>query len=144
MNRPTHFSGAIAQGPGSVETVDADKILNAVEDNGKTLFLGADSGISITLPRPQAGLRFEFVIAVAPSVDYVITTHSGDNVMIGGINELEVDTGDDGPYSAGAGTLTFVAALAVVGDSVSMVCDGTSWYLTGQTHADGGITLSAT
>lgn len=143
--RPTHIGGAIAQGPSSVETVDAaTRSLKAEDDNGKTIILGSDAGIAITLPRPERGLRFDFRIGVAPSSDYTIATHGGDNVMVGGINELEVDTADDGPYSSGADTLTFVSGLAVVGDRVSMVSDGTNWYLTGQTNADGGITLTAT
>ena len=62
--------------------------------------------------------------------------------MIGGINELEVDTSDDGPYDANADTLNFVASVAVVGDFVILESDGTSWYYHGQTNADGGVTTS--
>ena len=62
--------------------------------------------------------------------------------MIGGINELEVDTSSDGPYDANADTFNFVANIAVVGDRVKMVSDGTSWYYIGQTNADGGVTTS--
>jgi hypothetical protein len=139
----THFSGPLALGPGSVETLAADKALTA-DDNGMTFFIGRlGGGLSFQLPAPVAGMRFDFIVRLAPSTDYVITTDEGEEIMIGGINELEVDTDDDGPYSSGAHTLTFVASVAVVGDRVSMISDGTNWYLTGQTNADGGITLSS-
>ncbi|MCG7931969.1 MAG: hypothetical protein N0E44_18205 [Candidatus Thiodiazotropha lotti] len=143
--RPTHIGGAIAQGIGSVESVSAAvRALDAVDDNGKAIVLGSDAGIALTLPRPKSGLRFRFIIGVAPSADYTIATHGGDNVLFGGINELEVDTTEDGPYASGADTLTFVSGIAVEGDYVEMLCDGTNWYLNGQTNADGGITFATT
>jgi len=74
----------------------------------------------------------------------VIVTNGGADIIIGGINELEVDTGDDGPYDANADTVNLVASVAVVGDWIEMVSDGTSWYMTGQTNADGGVTTSTT
>lgn len=139
----THFSGPIALGAGSVETLIAARALTA-DDNGKTFLLGLAGGFPVTLPAPAAGMRFKFIVSVAPTTAYVITTNGGDNIMIGGVNELEVDTADDGPYSANADTLNFVASVAVVGDFVEMFSDGTSWYFNGQTNADGGITLSTT
>jgi hypothetical protein len=83
-------------------------------------------------------------VAIAPTTAYVITTNGGDDILIGGVNELEVDTADDGPYDDDADTINFVANTAVVGDFVEMESDGTSWYFHGQTNADGGITTSTT
>lgn len=54
------------------------------------------------------------------------------------------DTGDDGPYDNNGDTITFVDGVAVVGDYVEMISDGTSWYVTGQTNADGGVTIAGT
>ena len=42
-----------------------------------------------------------------PNTPYTIVTDSSENVLHGGINELEVDTNDDGPYDADADTITF-------------------------------------
>lgn len=126
-----------------VETLAAAKTLTAA-DSGKTFFLGLAGGFTVTLPAPAAGLQFKFIVSVAPTTAYIIVTNGGANIMIGGINELEVDTGDDGPYDDNADTLNFVASTAVVGDYVEMISNGTSWYFHGQTNADGGITTATT
>jgi len=126
----------------SVADLTAASTLTAA-DSGKTLFLNSATEFATTLPAPAAGLRFRFVVKAAPaSASYTVVTASSANVLIGGINELEVDTGDDGPYIADGDTITFVDGTAVVGDYVDLVSDGTSWYVSGQAKADGGITLT--
>lgn len=124
-------------------TLDKARTLTA-SDSGTTFYLALAGGFTVTLPAPAEGLKFKFVVAVAPTTAYVITTNGGADIMIGGVNELEVDTGDDGPYDDNADTLNFVANIAVKGDFVEMESDGTSWYYRGQTNADGGITTSTT
>ncbi len=126
---------------GSAEVLAAAKTLDA-DDNGKTFFLGLAGGFTVTLPSPVLGYEVEFIVSVAPTTAYVIATASGADVMVVGINELEVDTADDGPYDDNADTLNFVASTAVVGDRVKFKCDGTKWYGIGQTNADGGITTA--
>lgn len=106
------------------------------------LMLSLAGGFTATLPAPAKGLRFKFIVAIAPTTAYIVKTDGAANVLIGGVNELEVDTGDDGPYIADGDTITFVANTAVVGDYVEMTSDGTSWYVRGQANADGGITLT--
>ena len=126
-----------------VETVAAANTILAAE-SPKIFYLNLAGGFTSTLPAPAAGLYFKFIVKTAPTTAYVITTNAGADIMIGGINELEVDTNDDGPYDNNADTLNFVASVAVVGDWVEFVSDGTSWYFTGQTNADGGVTTSTT
>ncbi len=134
----TTFSGASVL---NTEDLTATNTLTAA-DSGKILFLNAETEFATTLPAPAAGLHFKFICKAAPaSASYTIVTASS-NVMIGGINELEVDTEDDGPYIADGNTITFVDGTAVVGDWVELVSDGTSWYVTGQANADGGITIT--
>ena len=128
-------------GTARVETLAAASTLEAA-DSGKTLFLALAGGFTTTLPAPAAGLNFKFIVATSPTTAYIIVTNGGADIIIGGINELEVDTADDGPYDANADTLNLVANVAVIGDWVSFVSDGTSWYITGQTNADGGVTTS--
>jgi hypothetical protein len=132
-----------ADNSANVEVVTATNVITAAE-SGKTFFLATAGGFTSTLPAPAAGLRYKFVISVSPTTAYIIVTNGGDDIMIGGINELEVDTNDDGPYDANADTFNFVANIAVVGDWVEMISDGTSWFYTGQTNADGGVTTSTT
>lgn len=126
----------------SVEDLTAASTLTAA-DSGKTFFLNSATEFATTLPSPAAGLKFRFVVKAAPaSASYTVVTASSANIIIGGINELEVDTGDDGPYIADGDTITFADGVAVVGDYVDLVSDGTSWYVSGQAKADGGITLT--
>lgn len=117
----------------------------AYTDCGTTYFLNSATEFATTLPTPVAGCYFKFIIKAAPSgANYTIVTNGGSDILIGGVNELEVDTGDDGPYDNNADVITFIQAVAVVGDYVEMVSDGTSWYFNGQTNADGGVTTGTT
>jgi hypothetical protein len=125
------------------ETVTTTNVITAAE-SGKTFFLGTAGGFASTLPAPAAGLNYKFIVSVAPTTAYTIATNGSANIIKGGVNELEVDTGDDGPYSAVGDLISFVANVAVVGDWVSVESDGTSWFLTGQTNADGGVTIGST
>lgn len=127
---------------GVVSVTTASKTLSAAE-SGSLIVLNRAGGIAITLPAPAAGLNYHFVIGTNFTSNGTIVTNGGANIMIGGINELEVDTGDDGPSSTGADTLTFVNTADTVGDYVYMVSDGTSYFIHGQTALDGGITLTA-
>lgn len=127
------------------ETLATTDTLTASEC-GKTVFLNAAGGFQVTLPAVSgvsAGCAFRFVVKTAPTTAYVLLTgNSDEDVLIGGINELEVDTGDDGPYDASADTITFVANTAVVGDFVYMISDGSFFYVSGQANADGGVTIT--
>lgn len=112
-------------------------------DCGKTLLLTATTEFATTLPAPTANCKLRFVVKAAPaSASYTVLTASSGNVLIGGVNELEVDGGDEGPYIADGDTITFVDTVGVVGDYVEIISDGTSWYLHGQTKNDGGVTLT--
>lgn len=112
---------------------------------GKTIFLNSATEFATTLPAPVAGCYFKFIVKAAPAgANYTIVTNGGADILIGGVNELEVDTADDGPYDDNADVITFIQAVAVVGDYVEMISDGTSWYFNGQTNADGGVTTGTT
>lgn len=111
---------------------------------GKTMFLNSATEFATTLPAPAAGCYFKFIVKAAPSgAHYTIVTNGSDNILIGGINELEVDTNDDGEYDADADTITFHDSPAsAVGDYVEMISDGTSWYFTGQSNLDGAVAVT--
>jgi len=127
---------------------DATAAFTATASNcGQTYFLNAATEFQTILPamsEVSAGCAFQFIVKAAPSgASYtVITGNSDEDTLIVGINELEVDTGDDGPYDASADTITFVDGTAVVGDYVYLFTDGTMWYGRGQANADGGITVT--
>lgn len=114
-------------------------------DSGKVILLNAAGGFTVTLPTLLAGLRFRFIVKTAPTgANYIIVSASGSDVIVLSVNELETDTGDDGPYDDNADTVNFVANLAAKGDFIEMFCDGTNWYANGQTNLDGAVTSSTT
>lgn len=129
------------------EILMAAKILPPDID-GQLYFLDKATGFIVRLPRiSDAGiaLTIKFIVKTAPaSGTYVITENEEfdeNKIITNGINELDVDTNDDGPYNAGHTTVTFADGVAVAGDWIEFECDGEFWYCTGQTNADGGITL---
>jgi len=118
-------------------------------DSGKVFFLNSATEFTVTLPSVAdagAGFNCKFIVKAAPDgADYVITekTSADTNVIVtNGIVELEVDTDTDGLYNAGHTTISFADGIAVKGDWVEMLCDGTNWYAKGATNADGGATLA--
>ena len=113
-------------------------------DYGSMGVFNRAAGTAVTLPVPADGATFQFVIGTAPTTANTIATSGSANIIKGGVNELEVDTSDDGPYSAVGDLISFVANIAVVGDYADLRSDGTSWFLRGQTNADGGITIGST
>ena len=141
-----HFSGPVAAGADSYETLAAARTLVA-DDNGMTFGLALVGGFTVTLPSAAeagAGWRAKFIVTISPTTAYIITekTAVDTNVINGGINELDVDTGDDGPYTVAGTTISFAANVAVIGDYVDIFCNGLKFYITGQTNADGGIALA--
>jgi len=130
-----------------VELTEASQLTEA--DSERIFLLNATTEFTTTLPAVKdagTGWRAKIVVKTAPSgAAYVITedTTEDTNIIItNGINELEVDTADDGPYNAGHTTISFADGVAVAGDWIDIFCDGTNFYVTGQTNADGGITLA--
>jgi hypothetical protein len=131
-----------------VEVLTAAKILPP-NCNGMLYLLDRALGFTVTLPRlVNTGKRFvlKFIVKTAPaSGTYVITESAAfdtNKIITNGINELEVDTGDDGPSNTGHTTITFADGVAIAGDWIVLESDGVNWYCTGQAKADGGITLA--
>lgn len=108
------------------------------------IYLNRAGGITVTLPAPDGGLEYEFIVGTAPTTAYTVNTFGGADIIVIGVNELEVDTSDDGPRDDNADIVSFVANVALVGDFIKLKSDGTKWYGYGQTAADGGITTGTT
>lgn len=113
-------------------------------DCGKTLLLNSTTEFATTLPTPSAGCSFKFIVKAAPaSASYTIVTASSGNVFIGHVETADVaSAGGDGDSSTADDTITIVDGVAVVGDSVEMISDGTSWYYIGHAKAYNGITAA--
>lgn len=126
-----------------IEALTAAKTLVA-EDSGKLLTLGTAGGFNVTLPAPAQGLFFEFVVKVAPTTAYTITTNgTTQNVIHGQVKTGDVNSATDPDLTNGTAVdvITFVANKAVIGDRVRLICDGTLWYADITATVFDGITL---
>lgn len=129
-----------------VEDITGNKSL-AHSDSGKIFGLNLAAGFTVTLPAVAdagAGWFADFYVkTVTTSNNYIITekTASDTDVITSQFLEGEVDTGDDGPFSAGHTTITFQATPSL-GDKVSIFCDGTRFFATGITQDDAGVALA--
>ena len=113
-------------------------------DSGSVFMLNAAEGAAVTLPtvaNTSKGWNAKFIVAQAfATTDWTIVASAA--VIKGGVNELETDTGDDGPSSTGATNMHLELAAETIGDYYELVFDGTSYWLSGQTVADGALTFS--
>ena len=134
-----------------VESLTADKSLD-VYDSGKVFTLDAAGGLTVTLPAVAdagAGWFCKIIVGIAATgASYIITekTSADTDVLITQVNELETDTGDDGPSSTGHTTITLthhaVTPLTSVGDTFDIVCNGSKYFIQAIVVQDGGAALA--
>lgn len=126
-----------------VEALTTTEVLVAA-DSGKLLTLGTAGGFDTKLPAPAAGLHFTFVVKVAPTTAYTITTNgTTQNVIHGQVYTGDVNSATDPDLTNGTAVdvITFVANKAVIGDRVELICDGTLWYAKAFATVFDGITF---
>ena len=135
----THFSGPIALGSGSVEVIDAAKTISAKTDNGKTFFLDAAGGATVTLPELHVGGRYKFIVTSAfATTNWVVASSEGDNIsgnlLVAGAHVA----------AAAEDQINFVATAEGVGDWIELIADTTNsqWIVTGVGALTGGITAT--
>ena len=101
-------------------------------DAGKTYFLNAAGGFSVTLPTPRAGIGFEFIVKTAPTTDYVIETAADAKIFYGKVFTSDTNAALDATTEiGGASKILLEANTAKVGDSIEVLSDGTYWYVNG-------------
>jgi hypothetical protein len=126
-----------------VETLTAARVVTAA-DSGTTFICSGAAGKAITLPSVAdagAGFNCKFIVGQAfATTDWVITATAA--IMVGGINELEVDTSDDGPSTVAGTTINIELGAETIGDYVEFLCDGTKFFINGQSKLDGAFTLA--
>ena len=144
----THFSGPIAVGAGSVESVTANKTLTA-DDNGKRFVINVAAGCTVTLPSvangvAKSGYEVEFVIGTnVTSNTFTITEGAGDtNIIRVQTFESDVTAAGAAATSTGCTNIIFANAADTVGDGARLWCDGTNWYATPHAAADACVTVS--
>ena len=114
-----------------VEDIAAAKTLN-VKDSGKVFMINQASAYAITLPaatEAEAGWFATFILGTvaANAVTIIATDADGNNIHGHGID------GEDGAAQTvtegtGVDVITFISG-ATKGDRVSLICDGTSYYV---------------
>ncbi len=121
----TTFSGTLTSTGGNTRVVSQSALVGATvvltaADSGKVLINRSTSGSpSWTLPTNAAGLYFTFVVA---NVTAGFTVTGGT---------IKAKTSATGTAISGT-TLTNTQGTAVVGDTITLVADGTNWVMTAQ------------
>lgn len=132
-------SGGGAGAGSANQTLSASTATIGVGDSGKTFFLSRAAGITVTLPTATLGLKYKFIVAVAPtSVGYIITATPTDTLFGNAVERA----GGSGVAGTAADVVTFVANQSIIGDTITVESDGTNWLWTGQVDINPGITTS--
>jgi hypothetical protein len=104
------------------------------KDSGKTYILENTVARTITLPAVKAGAKFKFIVSDSTAAS-TIATSEGTSLIKGGILLATA-------WETLAGTTLTAATDAVIGDWVELVCDGTYWYISGQSGHANGFTIA--
>jgi hypothetical protein len=119
-----------------VSISDATTYTVLADNSGCTHYVpNPSSSITITLPTPKAGLRFEFAYSgvAADAQNWVIDTGSNTNYFDGGLQHIDND-GDTVAPIAGDGNSNSKLTVVTpdVGTRVCVECrNGTLWTLSG-------------
>ena len=105
-----------------------------MHDSGKTYMLENTVARTITLPAVKAGAKFKFVVSDSTAAS-TIATSEGTSLIKGGILLATA-------WETLAGTTLTAATDNVIGDWVELVCDGTYWYISGQSGHANGFTIA--
>lgn len=138
MPRATQFKNFMVK----PRTLTAVTTLSEV-DSGKTIFLNLATGFAVTLPKVKTGLNFKFVVKTAPVGGSYTVNAQAQNQMFGQIYTSDVNSEVDADFNIyAAQTFTFTDSIAVAGDSVEMISDGTYWYVKGFCSVYNALTIT--
>lgn len=136
-----YYNTSTTQG-GRCKVLTAASTLTAA-DNGTVYFLDSTTEFATTLPSPFLGAEFTFIVKTAPSgASYTVVTGSSANIIKGLGLTAEVTSASAGDSGTADDTISFVDGQAVAGDWVRCISDGTSWFVTGASKVQAGITFT--
>lgn len=128
--------GGVQQNLGLAQTVTGALTLTAA-DNGKTLYMDAAAGATITLPAVAAGLNFKFVVASTfATTNWVVASAEGDNI------DGSIEVAGAVVVAGAEDQINFVASAEALGDHVVLHSDGVQWFVHGMAALTGGITAT--
>jgi hypothetical protein len=126
----------------AVEAISADITLTT-EDSGKFYTITAASGtVAITLPTSlSAGIRYDFAV-LEDTPSNAVTIAAGSAIV-----DMVVGSGDasTAKIETTAGTAisnVIIGTSAKQGCTLRFVCDGTTWYVSGNGTPDNWVTTS--
>ena len=132
----TSFSNDVVRIFRDTETLTAARTLTAA-DSGKTFWLDAAAGATITLPALKDGVNFKFVVADNfATTNWIIDSAEGDNI------EGMIEVAGAVVVAAAEDQINFVASAEAKGDFIVLECNGTNWFVSGQAALSGGITAT--
>ena len=104
-----------------------------IGDSGKTYLVHCSVARTINLPAAAKGASYKFIVTDSTAAS---TINAESGVMYGLFT-------DDNDTTAVSGTTTInIGTSAAAGDWLSLVSDGTNWYVSGQCqHASAGFTV---
>ena len=105
-----------------------------MHDSGKTYLLASTVARTITLPAIKSGAKFKFIVTDSTAAS-TIATSEGTALIKGGILLATA-------WETLAGTTITATTANVVGDWIELVCDGTYWYISGQSGHANGFTIA--
>ena len=102
-------------------------------DSGKTYLVHCTVARTINLPAASAGVSYRFIVTDATAA----STINAESGVIQGVFT------DDNDSTAVSDTTTInIGTSCAAGDWLSLVSDGTNWYVSGQCqHASAGFTV---
>ena len=102
-------------------------------DSGKVFTIDQDATFVITLPADQEGLNYKFIVTDAGSGEVHI-----DSGASNGIKGFSMDP-TTGINAIDNNLVEIVSSTAVIGDTVELVNDGTTWWCKSFSSATNGI-----
>jgi len=127
-------------GYSKAETITVKKTLT-YGDIGKVFYLDSAGGAyTITLPTLRAGAHFKFIAQEnTPTADITISSSTTD---IYGVLRQQSDTNEDNMIACAGKTSVLFDTTCLKGDFLEITCDGTNWYVDGDTSVQGGFTTA--
>lgn len=100
-------------------TVGATVVLTAAQSGSTLINVSTSGSPSWTLPAKQTGLEFTFICG---NTTAGFTVTAADAV-------IHFKTSASGTVLTSTTTLTNTQGTAIVGDFISIICDGTAWWM---------------
>jgi hypothetical protein len=121
-----------------VSITDADTPITVANSGKPHVIADVSADRTFTLPTPASGLEYAFYpkLNAADGHDWIFTTGSNTNYIVGGVQFLDTDAGagaDEISLVVGNGSSNskFQVNLPQPGTLIRFICDGTLWVLSG-------------